>query len=107
MRERSPLRQQYETDVQALADERAEMQAAGLSIETIARHLQRRRRRIGLRYKLKTPLFGQLGQIAIYRRNLRKYGSPLGPSIAWLRRRGRTWEQICDSACRTDGGDLG
>ena len=32
---------------------------------------------MGVRYKLRTPLFGGRGQIAIYRRNLKKYGRPL------------------------------
>jgi hypothetical protein len=43
----------------------------------------------------------------IHARNLRRYGDPLGPSIEWLRAQGKTWEQIIESATRTDGRDLG
>jgi hypothetical protein len=100
------LRQRYEAEVRALARRRNELEAEGWSVEEIARDLHDRRRRIGLRYKLRTPLRGPRGQLAIYRRNWRKYGDILGPSIVWLRQRGRTWDDICDSACRTDGSDL-
>jgi len=101
------LRQRYEAEVSALADERARLQTAGWELERIARYLHRRRRRIGLRYRLRTPIFGQQGQIAIYRRNLRVYGDALGPSIDWLRQRGRTWDEICQSASRSGGRDVG
>jgi hypothetical protein len=100
------LRQQYEAEVRALSNLRTDLTAAGLDVEQIARTLHKRRRAIGLRYKLRTPLRGSRGQVAIYRRNLRLYGNVLGPSVTWLRRRGRTWEEICESACRTGGHDL-
>ena len=100
------LRRQYEAEVRALSNLRTDLTAAGLDVEQIARTLHKRRRAIGLRYKLRTPLSGSQGQIAIYRRNLRLYGNVLGPSVTWLRRRGRTWEEICESACRTGGHDL-
>lgn len=100
------LRERYEAEVRGLAHLRDEWLAAGVEVEQVARRLHRKRRAIGVRYKLRTPLFGKRGQLAIYRRNLRKYGNPLGPSIEWLRSRGRTWEEICGSACRTGGRDL-
>lgn len=100
------LRERYEAEVRELAHLRDDWLAAGLGAEQVARRLHGKRRAIGVRYKLRTPLFGRRGQITIYRRNLRKYGHPLGPSIEWLRSRGRTWEEICDSACRTGGRDL-
>ncbi|WP_404955685.1 hypothetical protein [Streptomyces sp. 147326] len=43
----------------------------------------------------------------IYERNLQKYGDKLGPTIDWLGARGKTWEQIIESATRTGGQDLG
>jgi hypothetical protein len=43
----------------------------------------------------------------IYSRNLREYGDKLGPSIEWLRARGKSWEQIIQSAIRPGGKDLG
>ncbi|HEX8104282.1 MAG TPA: hypothetical protein VF533_16820 [Solirubrobacteraceae bacterium] len=100
------LRQRYELEVRALAQLAADLDAAGFSDEQIARALHKRRRRIGLKYKLRTPVLGPKGQIAIYRRNVKKYGHPLGPSIRWLRERGRTWDDIRDSACRSGGRDL-
>lgn len=103
---KSSLRERYEADVQALGELRIQLADAGLDVEQIARRLYRRRRAIGLLYKLRTPPWGRRGQIAIYRRNVRNYGHPLGPTLTWLRRRGRTWEEICDSACRTGGRDL-
>jgi hypothetical protein len=102
----STLRQRYEAEVGALVEEHVRLRTAGWEPERIARYLQRRRRRIGLRYKLRTPIFGRQGQITIYRRNLRVYGNALGPTIDWLRQRGRTWEEICDSACRSGGKDV-
>jgi len=106
MRGNTQLRERYEAEVRGLAGLRADLTAAGVEIEQVARELHKRRRAIGVRYKLRTPLLGPRGQIAIYRRNLRRYGNPFGPSVTWLRRRGRTWEEICRSACRTDGRDL-
>lgn len=106
MHSQTPLRQEYEAEVQALVGFRAELTMAGIEVEQIARKLHKRRRAIGLRYKLRTPLWGKRGQLAIYRRNLRRYGNVLGPSVGWLRRRGRTWEEICESACHTGGRDL-
>lgn len=103
----SALRQRYEAEVRALSTLRRELEDAGWDVERIARELHRRRRRIGLRYKLRTPLLGPKGQLAIYRRNRRRYGNALGPSVEWLRARGRTWADICESACRTGGRDLG
>lgn len=100
------LRQQYEAEVRALVDLRADLITEGVEVEQAARTLHKRRRAIGLRYKLRTPLRGSQGQIVIYRRNLRRYGNAFGPSVAWLRRRGRTWDEICESACRTGGHDL-
>lgn len=102
----TPLRARYEAEVRALAELRAQLAEASFEVEQIARTLHKQRRAIGLRYKLRTPLLGRQGQIAIYRRNWRRYGHPLGPSIPWLRRRGRTWEEICESACRTGGREL-
>jgi hypothetical protein len=42
----------------------------------------------------------------IYERNLAKYGDKLGPSIEWLRARGKSWDDIIESAVRTGGKDL-
>lgn len=91
-------------EVLALADRRRLLEAENRTIEEIARILHRERREIGLQYKRQTPL---LMRIRIYQRNLNLYGDPLGPSIDWLRRRGKTWSQIAESASRPGGQDLG
>lgn len=98
------LRQQYVAEVGRLADRARQMRAAGSSPETIARTLHAERRALGVRYKDMTP--EQLRQ-QIYQRNMEKYGDPLGPSVEWLRARGKSWEDIIESASRTGGTDLG
>ncbi len=62
------------------------------------------RRVIGERYKSLTPP-DKLAEI--YERNIDIYGDKLGPSIDWLRARGKSWDQIIESASRTGGKDLG
>jgi len=44
---------------------------------------------------------------AIYARNLEKYGDKLGPTVDWLRAKGKSWEEIIESASRSGGKDLG
>ncbi|WP_199883738.1 hypothetical protein [Anaerosinus massiliensis] len=34
----------------------------------------------------------------IYARNIEKYGDKLGPTVDWLRARGKSWEQIIESS---------
>ena len=98
------LRQAYMDDVASIADEVAAWQKAGADPEFIAREAWANRRALGIQYKNLTPA-DELARI--HARNLERYGDPLGPSIDWLRSRGRTWEQIIDSATRTGGRDLG
>ena len=43
----------------------------------------------------------------IYQRNVAKYGDKLGPTVDFLREKGKLWEQIIESAGRTGGKDLG
>lgn len=100
------LRLRYEAEVQAIANLGSSLMAEGVQVEEIARRLHKQRRAIGIRYKLRTPLWGRQGQVAIYRRNVRRYGDAFGPSLTWLRRQGRTWEEICEKAGRTGGHDL-
>ncbi|GAA0835995.1 hypothetical protein GCM10009080_20710 [Cupriavidus pauculus] len=44
---------------------------------------------------------------AIYARNLEKYGDKLGPTVDWLRAKGKNWEEIIESVSRSGGKDLG
>ncbi|MBN2022235.1 MAG: hypothetical protein JW809_05530 [Pirellulales bacterium] len=98
------LRQRYVDAVRALAGKVPGMRKAGMSSEQIARSLHAERRALGELYKNVTDpaLLEQ-----IYQRNLTKYGDKLGPTIEWLRARGKTWEEIIESACRPGGADLG
>ena len=63
-----------------------------------------RRRELGIKYKNLTPS-DKLREI--YARNVEKYGDKLGPSIDWLRKKGKSWDDIIESASRTGGKDLG
>jgi len=80
------------------------MRAAGATPEQVARQLHQMRRELGVKYKSLTPP-EKLEEI--YTRNLQKYGDKLGPSIEWLRSKGKSWEQIIESASRSGGKDLG
>ncbi len=98
------LREEYIERVEALGARRDTMRAAGESPETIARTLHAERRSLGVEYKELTP---EPLRSEIYKRNIEKYGDPLGPSIDWLRARGKSWENIIESATRPGGADLG
>ncbi|RTU26159.1 hypothetical protein DY972_33450 [Pseudomonas aeruginosa] len=99
-----PLRQAYVNEVKALEDVALNMRAAGASPEQVARQLHQMRRDLGVQYKDLTPA-PQLE--VIYARNLEKYGDKLGPTVDWLRAKGKSWEQIIESASRSGGKDLG
>lgn len=100
----SSLRQAYVDAVASISDDVAAWRDAGADSEFIAREAWANRRALGIQYKDLTPP-DELSRI--YARNLEKYGDPLGPSIEWLRGRGRTWDEIIESATRTGGKDLG
>jgi hypothetical protein len=80
------------------------MRAAGATPEQVARQVHQLRREIGVQYKDLTP---PVKLAEIYERNMRVYGDKLGPSIDWLRAKGKSWEQITESASRSGGKDLG
>lgn len=97
------LRLEYEAAVKALKDKVPVMRSQGMEDEAIARALHAERRELGVKYKGLTPP-EKLAEI--YARNLEKYGDKLGPTIEYLRDKGKTWEQIIDSATRPGGKDL-
>lgn len=74
------------------------MRKAGASSESIAKALHAERRALGVEFKNLTP--PDMLQ-KIYSRNIEKYGDKLGPSIDYLRGKGKTWENIIESATRT------
>ncbi|MBN1254276.1 MAG: VCBS repeat-containing protein [Deltaproteobacteria bacterium] len=100
----SALRKSYIAEVEALKEQLLTMEVAGIPRENIAKLLHAQRRALGVKYKNLTPP-KKLEEI--YQRNLRKYGDQLGPSIEWLRAKGKTWNQIIESATETGGKDLG
>jgi hypothetical protein len=98
------LRQEYMNKVRALQGKVDKMRAEGRSEESIAREIHGDRRALGVEYKDLTPR-DMLSEITA--RNLYRYQDPLGPTIPWLRAKGKTWTQIIESAVRPGGGDLG
>ncbi len=98
------LRNQYASEVEGLSAKIAPLRASGNTSEQIARSLNAERRNLGIKYKNITPS-DELQKIN--QRNLDKYGDKLGPSIDYLRSRGKTWDQIIESATRPGGKDLG
>ncbi len=100
-----PLRQQYVDEVKGLRNKIPNMRKAGMSSEEIARKLHAERRNLGIKYKDMTPP-EELERITA--RNIRDCGDPLGPTIDHLRNvKGKTWEEIIESACTPGGKDLG
>ena len=97
-------RRRYIREVEGLAGLVSQMSQSGATEEHIARSVHAERRKIGVKYKNLTP---PAKRQAIYDRNTMKYGDPLGPTIDWLRGRGKEWGDIIESASRTGGADLG
>lgn len=99
-----PLRQAYIKEVNGLKALGEKMARKGIDKKIIARMLHSKRRELGVKYKnLTSP--DKLKEI--YARNVEKYGDKLGPSIDWLRKKGKSWDDIIESASRTGGKDLG
>jgi filamentous hemagglutinin len=99
-----PLRQAYVEQVGMLEEIALSMRAAGATPEQVARQVSGMRRELGVKFKNITPP-EKLEEI--YARNLKQYGDKLGPTIEWLRAKGKSWEQITESASRAGGKDLG
>ena len=104
-RELPPLRQKYVDEVGGLKGKADEMRQSGASDEEVARAMHGERRALGEKYKDLTP---EAKREEIYQRNRDKYdGDPLGPSIDFLRNKGKSWDDIAESATRSGGKDLG
>ena len=68
-----------------------------MAAEEIAHTVHAERRRLAARFKQQTP---EPLRSLIRRRTLAVYGDPIGPTIEHLRARGRSWDDIIDSATR-------
>ena len=97
------IRDEYENEVRGLKNKAQQMRENGYSEEEIARTLYTDRRELGIKYKAMTPP-DKLEEI--YQRNEQKYGDKLGPSIDYLRGKGKSWSDIIDSATRPGGQDI-
>jgi RHS repeat-associated protein len=97
------LRLSYETEVKNLSSVEEEMRLQGKPINEIAETLHGMRRDLGVKYKGITP--PDMLE-TIYARNMQKYGDKLGPTIEYLRKQGKSWEDIIESAKRPGGKDL-
>jgi RHS repeat-associated protein len=100
----SKLRQQYVDEVLALKDKIPTLEKAGMTKEEIAKILYSERNALKIKYRKLTPA-KRLEEIE--NRCLNVYGNKLGPTIEQLRAKGKTWEQIIESATRPGGQDLG
>ena len=97
------LRQAYESEVKGIKSWVSAMRGQGATSEEIARTVQLQRRLLGVKYKDLTP--PKLLE-TIYKRNMEKYGDKLGPSVDWLRGKGKSWDDIIESASRPGGKDI-
>jgi len=91
------LRSCYEAAVLALRAQVAAMRGRGASSETIARAVHAERKRLAATFKALTP---EPLRSRIYNRTLAVYGDSNGPTIESLRARGKSWDDIIESATR-------
>jgi len=91
------MRSTYEASVAALRAQVDAMRREGASSEAIARAMHAERRRLAAVFKERTP---EPRRSRIYHRTLAVYGDPLGPGIDDLRARGKSWDDIIESATR-------
>ncbi|MFT3801710.1 MAG: hypothetical protein QM766_10865 [Burkholderiaceae bacterium] len=91
------LRSHYEQAVRDLRRRAAHMQSEGAPAETIARAVHAERRRLVSLFREQTP---EPYRTRIRERTQRVYGDELGPTIEFLRAKGRSWEAITESAMR-------
>lgn len=91
------LRARYEAAVSGVRARVIAMRQAGAPAEEIARAVHAERRSLAAQFKKQTP---EPLRSLIHRRTLAVYGDPVGPTIEHLRARGRSWDDIIDSATR-------
>jgi hypothetical protein len=75
----------------------AAMRGDGTQSETIARVVQAERRQLTAAFKELTP---EPWRSWIHNRTLAVYDDPIGPTIETLRARGKSWDDVIDSAPR-------
>ncbi|WP_239689852.1 DUF6861 domain-containing protein [Pseudomonas syringae] len=98
-----PLRQNYVRAVYELKKTINRMRASGMDLEEIAKHAYEARANLKIEYRAFTP--PELLE-TINARNMSKYGNSIGPTFEDLINKGKTFEQIIDSATRAGGEDI-
>ena len=93
----SDLRSRYEAAVLGLCAWVAALREEGRSSEMVARAVHAERRRLTATFKELTP---EPLRSRIRSRTLAIYGDCTGPTIESLRARGKSWDDIIDSATR-------
>jgi hypothetical protein len=97
MSDSKQIRSDYELSVKRLSDLAAGMRTSGTDLETMARTLHAERRALAARFKELTP---EPLRSELYGRTLDIYGDRSGPTIDYLRKKGKSWDDIIESACR-------
>jgi hypothetical protein len=92
-----PSRLEYEAHVIALRDRAEAMRRDSAAPEAIARTLHAERRRLSQKFKQHTP---EPLRAHIRERTVAVYGDPLGPSVEHLQAKGKSWNDIIESASR-------
>lgn len=89
------VRSRYEAAVLALGVRVTSLRDEGTPSETIARAVHAERRRLTIKFRALTPepLRSQIND-----RTRAVYGDSRGPTIETLRMRGKSWDDIIDSA---------
>lgn len=93
----------YVQEVRHIAVIVGELRQEGLPEQSVAEAAHGLRRDIGREYKSLTSR-EMLAQI--HHRNRVKYGDPLGPSLSYLRAKGKSWREIANQASQTGGRDI-
>ncbi|RVT96030.1 cell wall-binding protein [Rhodovarius crocodyli] len=91
------IRARYEDAVRALRHRAAALLDQGVPVEQVARTLHAERLALASRFKELTP---EAERRIVLARTMRAYGNPVGPSIDFLRARGKSWEAIIEGATR-------
>jgi hypothetical protein len=91
------LRPGYEAAILQLRGRVDAMRSEGASSETIARVEHVERRQLTANFKALTP---EPWRSRIHHRTLAAHGDAVGPTIENLRARGKSWDDIIDSATR-------
>jgi len=98
-----PLRQNYVREVHDLQSAVNKMKATSQNLEDIARYAHEARTNLKFKYREYTP--SDLLE-TIDARNMAKYGNKIGPTFETLISKGKSFEQIIESATRAGGGDI-